>query len=86
MCFSTRTWPEYLQRQEADDAVLAKLNRLIAPCRRTPFTGLGKPEPLRGELAGWWSRRITEEDRLVYRVDGRVGDQELSVSQCRSYY
>ena len=50
------------------------------------FTGLGKPEPLRGELAGWWSRRITEEDRLVYRVDGRVGDQELSVSQCRSHY
>ena len=86
MCFSTRAWPEYLHWQEADAPVLAKLNRLIEQCRRTPFVGLGKPEPLRGDLAGWWSRRITEEDRLVYRVDGRAGDQQLSVSQCRSHY
>ena len=86
VCFSTRAWPEYLHWQEADRTVLIKLNTLIEQCRRTPFAGLGKLEPLKGSLAGWWSRRLTEEDRLVYRVAGRRGDQELAVSQCRSHY
>ena len=48
--------------------------------------GTGKPEPLKGELKGWWSRRITLEDRLVYRVTGRGADQQLEIAQCRSHY
>jgi toxin YoeB len=59
-----------------------KALELIAECRRTPFTGRGKPEPLRHDLKGWWSRRITDEHRLVYRViEGR-----MDVAQCRFHY
>jgi toxin YoeB len=60
---------------------------LIEDARRHPFTGLGKPEALKGDLSGWWSRRITGEHRLVYRVQGRRGeDQRMEVIQCRSHY
>jgi toxin YoeB len=79
-------WAEYLEWQGDDQRTLAKINALIRDCKRDPFRGLGKPEPLGGNLAGWWSRRITGEHRLVYRVVGRVEEQVLEVAQCRYHY
>lgn len=80
-------WDDYVQWQGEDQDVTAKINELIKDIRRTPFSGLGKPEPLREKLAGWWSRRITLEHRLVYRVEGKKGqDQRLVITQCRYHY
>jgi len=59
------------------------LNALIKECQRTPVTGTGKPEPLKGDLNGWWSRRITLKDRLIYRVSGTGAAQQLEIAQCR---
>lgn len=66
--------------------MLARINALIDDTMRSPFRGIGKPEPLRGELSGWWSRRITEEHRLVYRCIGKDDDQRVEVAQCRFHY
>jgi toxin YoeB len=71
----------------ADLAMLERINRLIDEARRTPFTGLGKPEPLKGEFAGFWSRRINGEHRLIYRVAGQAGaDQRIEIASCRYHY
>jgi toxin YoeB len=64
----------------------ARIDRLLAEIRRHPFTGIGKPEPLKGTLAGWWSRRITTEHPLVYRVVGKGAARELQIAQCRYHY
>ena len=64
-------WQEYLHWQQADEKILASINALIKDIKRDPFKGLGKPEPLKHELQGWWSRRISGEHRLVYRVSGK---------------
>jgi toxin YoeB len=85
IAFSARSWEEYLYWQREPEA-LARLNGLIRECLRTPFTGIGKPEPLRGDFQGWWSRRITIEHRLVYRVSGKSPDQTLEILQCRFHY
>jgi toxin YoeB len=79
-------WEEYVAWQETDRAIARKINALIASIRRTPFTGLGKPEPLRQELSGFWSRRITAEHRLVYRVSGTGEQQQVEIAQCRYHY
>ena len=63
-----------------DPTVLRRLNALLPECRRAPFTGTGKPEPLKGDLQGWWSRRLTREDRLVYRVKGSGAEQTLEIA------
>ena len=64
-----------------------RLNELIEDIRHTPFMGLGKPEALKGDLSGGWSRRITREHRLVYRIQGRKGeDQRIEIIQCRYHY
>jgi toxin YoeB len=68
VAFTDHAWAEYLYWQEQDSDVLEKINELIKEIKRTPFKGKGKPEPLQGNLAGYWSRRITVEHRLVYRV------------------
>ena len=86
LVFADNAWEDYLQWQQADDKVLTRLNDLIKECQRTPFKGTGKPEPLKGSLAGWWSRRITKEDRLVYRVTGKGNEQQLEIAQCRFHY
>ncbi|WP_024889283.1 Txe/YoeB family addiction module toxin [Luteimonas huabeiensis] len=86
LVFSDQAWEDYLHWQGHDTNVLERLNGLIEECRRTPFRGTGKPEPLRGDLKGWWSRRITLEDRLVYRVSGSGGAQALEIAQCRYHY
>ena len=65
---------------------LQRVNGLIAEARRRPFQGIGKPEPLKGNLKGWWSRRITGEHRLVYRVAGQGAEQALEILQCRWHY
>ena len=86
LVFSEAAWEEYLHWQATDANTLDRLNGLIKECLRSPFRGTGKPEPLRGDLQGWWSRRITLEDRLVYRVSGKGAAQQLEVAQCRFHY
>lgn len=66
--------------------LLRRILQIIENARRSPFEGLGKPEPLKGELSGWWSRRIDREHRLVYRVTGQGKDQRLQIVQCRKHY
>jgi toxin YoeB len=79
-------WEDYNHWAETDRKVLRRINELVKECRRHPFEGTGKPEPLKGDFKGWWSRRITVEDRLVYRVLGKDGDQRLEIAQCRYHY
>lgn len=86
LVFSDQAWEDHLHWQGSDANVLERVNGLIAECRRSPFKGTGKPEPLRGELQGWWSRRITLQDRLVYRVTGKGRAQQLEIAQCRFHY
>jgi toxin YoeB len=82
LIFSEQAWEDYLFWQAEDPKLLQRINALIKECTRTPFKGTGKPERLRGPLSGWWSRRITQEHRLVYRpsADG------LLIAQCRYHY
>ena len=80
--FSPQAWEDYLHWQTADRAVLKRINTLIADASRSPQAGIGKPEPLKYGLAGAWSRRITEEHRLVYRVV----DDDLQILQARYHY
>ena len=84
--FASRAWQQYLYWQARDREVLVRINDLIKECVRSPFAGLGKPEPLKGPMQGWWSRRITREDRLVYRVTGKGEEQQLEIAQCRFHY
>ena len=76
-------WEDYVHWQQADPKVLTAVNTLIRDIAREPFKGLGKPEPLRHDLAGWWSHRITGEHRLVYRVSGKGAAQQIEIAQCR---
>ena len=80
--FSPNAWDEYLYWQMHDKKILRKVNELIKQCKRTPFEGIGKPEPLKNELSGYWSRRIDHEHRFVYRVEKGV----LHIAQCRHHY
>lgn len=86
LVFADRAWEDYLHWQANDARTLQRLNALIRECMRDPFKGTGKPEPLRGNLSGWWSRRITLEDRLVYRVSGVGVERMLEIAQCRFHY
>ena len=80
--FSKIAWEEYVSWQSEDKKVLRKINDLIKDIQRHPFEGLGKPEPLKFDLAGLWSRRIEREHRLVYQVI----DEELFVYSCKYHY
>jgi toxin YoeB len=82
LLFTERAWAHYLHWQSTDKAMLRKVNGLIKECLRHPFEGTGKPEPLKGDLAGFWSRRIDREHRLVYRVTPTA----LEIVQCRYHY
>jgi toxin YoeB len=79
-------WDDYLRWDAIDSDITAKINELIKDIRRNPFRGIGKPEPLKGEFAGWWSRRITGEHRLVYCISGSGKDQQLVILSCRNHY
>jgi toxin YoeB len=70
LVFADGAWEDYLHWQATTPNILQRVNDLIRECQRNPFKGTGKPEPLKSDLKGWWSRRITLEDRLVYRVTG----------------
>lgn len=81
--FSSRGWDDYLWWQDTDRKTLKRINELIKSIQRDGNgNGLGKPEPLRGDLQGFWSRRITQEHRLIYAVEG----DELLIAQCRYHY
>ena len=84
--WSEDAWQDYLYWQKTDEKILTAINDLIKDIKRDPFKGLGKPEPLKHNLAGWWSRRITGEHRLVYRVSGKAATQQLDIIQCRYHY
>jgi toxin YoeB len=78
---------DYQYWQKNDPKVVAAINALINDIRMNdPFKGLGKPEPLKHALRGWWSRRITREHRLVYRVSGTGAAQQLEIAACRYHY
>ena len=80
--FSSLAWENYLYWQQNDKTNLKRINKLIKDIQRSPFKGIGKPEPLKHNLSGYWSRRITQEHRLVYKV---VND-DLMIAQCRYHY
>lgn len=82
LSFSEDAREDYLYWQAQDKKLLKRLNGLIKECSRTPFSGTGKPEPLTGQLSGFWSRRIDQEHRLVYRY----GEDHLEILQCRKHY
>ena len=86
LIFAPDAWAQYQFWRATDQTNFVKLNALIADAMRDPFRGLGKPEPLRGDLSGWWSRRLTAEHRLVYRVTGSPPDQALEIAQCQFHY
>jgi toxin YoeB len=80
--FSEHAWEDYLYWQKTDRRTLERINALIKEIERTPYEGQGKPEALRHALSGYWSRRINDEHRLVYRAK----DDSLLVAQCRYHY
>ena len=82
LVFWDRAWEQYVFRQEADPKFVRKINVLIRECLRHPFDGTGKAEPLKGDLAGLWSRRIDREHRLVYRMT----KDTLEIIACRYHY
>lgn len=82
LSFFDKAWDDYLYWQQADPKTLRKINTLLKEISRTPFEGLGKPEPMKHHLTNYWSRRIDQEHRLVYRVE----DDIIYVLQCRHHY
>ena len=82
LIFAEEAWEDYLYWQKHDKQMLDRINRLIREIQREPFAGMGKPEALRHALAGFWSRRITEEHRMVYRVE----EGRLWIAQLRFHY
>ena len=86
LVWSPRAWEEYQHWRETDPAVAGKITALLRDVAREPFRGLGKPEPLKGDFQGWWSRRITAEHRLVYRVAGSGPERRIEIAQCRHHY
>lgn len=82
VAFTPRAWENYLFWQQQDRKLLSRINELIRECQRDPFGGIGKPEPLRRELSGCWSRRIDQTHRLVYRVEA----EKIEIVSCRYHY
>lgn len=82
LIFSEGAWEDYLFWQKTDKKILLRINLLIKEICRTPYEGIGKPEPLKHALAGYWSRRINDEHRIVYKVEG----ESLFIAQLRYHY
>ena len=80
--FTDESWEDYLHWQKTDKQKLKRINELLKDIARTPYTGLGKPEPLKYKYAGFWSRRIDQEHRLIYRVV----DADIQIAKCRYHY
>ena len=82
LLWSEKSWEDYLYWQKNDKKILKKINELIKDIKRTPYSGLGKPETLKHQLSGFWSRRNTDEHRLVYQIS----DDTLIIVACRYHY
>lgn len=82
LIFSDHAWEDYLYWQNTDRKILRRINAMIKETMRNPFEGIGKPEPLRHALSGYWSRRITDEDRFVYKVS----QDSIHIAQLRYHY
>ena len=82
LVWQTNAWEDYCHWQKQDKKILGRVNELIKDCLRSPYKGIGKPEPLKGNYAGCWSRRITQEHRLIYKINER----RLHILQCRYQY
>ena len=76
-------WEEYCEWQKGDQKYLDRVNALLKDIKRNCYSGIGKPEPLRGELTGWWSRRIDESNRIVYR---RLDEKSVVIASCKTHY
>ncbi len=82
LVWSSSSWNDYIYWQKGDKKTVKRINELLKSCMRTSFEGIGKPEALKGDLQGYWSRRITSEHRLVYKYT----EQELLIASCRYHY
>ena len=82
LIFADEAWEDYLYWQKQDKQMVERINKLIREIQREPFAGIGKPEPLKHSLSGFWSRRITDEHRMVYRIEGKT----LLIAQLRFHY
>jgi len=82
LIWSTASWEDYLYWQKVDKKLVKRISELIKSALRTPFEGIGKPEALKGDLQGYWSRRITSEHRLVYKYT----NEEILIAACRYHY
>ncbi|RZJ19969.1 MAG: Txe/YoeB family addiction module toxin [Haliea sp.] len=82
LVFADQAWEDYLYWQKQDKRMVKRINKLIQEIQRDPFAGIGKPEALKHALAGFWSRRLTEEHRVVYRIDGDA----VLLAQLRYHY
>ena len=82
LVFAEKAWEDYLYWQKTDKKILKRINMLIKDIAREPFKGIGKPEPLKHALSGYWSRRINDEHRIVYKVQ----DDSLLIAQLRYHY
>lgn len=80
--FVDESWEDYLYWQKTDRKILERINNLVKDISRNPYSGLGKPEPLKYKYQGFWSRRINEEHRLIYRI----ADDEIQIAKCRFHY
>lgn len=83
LVFLPEAWEDYVYWQGQDRKTLRKINLLLQEVSRTAFGGTGKPEPLKGNMTGWWSRRIDSENRLVYRIRS---DGDIEIAQCKGHY
>lgn len=82
LVFSEKAWKDYLYWQRTDKKLLKRINLLIRDIKRVPYEGIGKPEPLKHGLSGYWSRRITDEHRIVYKAE----DRAILIAQLRYHY
>ncbi len=82
LVFSDHAWEEYLYSQRTDRKILTRINTITKEIQRTPFEGIGKPEPLKHALSGYWSRRINDEHRIVYKISG----DDVHIAQLRYHY
>lgn len=82
LCWTDEAWNDYVYWQTQDKRTLKRINKLLNDAKRSPFEGIGKPEPLKENLSGFWSRRIDDTNRLVYAVD----DSALTIISCRYHY
>jgi toxin YoeB len=82
LIFSEQAWEDYLYWQKTDKKLLERINTLIKDTSRSPFEGIGKPEPLKNALSGYWSRRINDEHRIVYKIS----DGSMFIAQLRFHY